>query len=311
MINEYTILLATFASVLIVSALVMNYVNTRSEVSARIKSTDIDEIDLAIPENIRGLAIPETELIKNYFTVIRSDNNPNSLQNRLIRSGYFSKDAVKLYQLIRIVASLAVFSAMLFGLGYIAPELSRSTLLIASMLGAGVVFLLCNIVLERRGDKRETEYRKLFPDFMDTLIVCMDAGLSVEAGVDRVSLEFLKLPKKDFGLHLAIMMLEVRGGRRFRDALSNFAKRLRIEEAQSLAVLFRQSEELGASVTKTLRVFSQEMRDKRMIRAEEKANTLPVKMLFPLATFLFPISILIVLVPIFMKVMLVLKSLAP
>jgi tight adherence protein C len=178
------------------------------------------------------------------------------------------------------------------------------------MIAAGFAFFLSNVILERWGDKREIEYRKIFPDFMDTMIVCLDAGLSVEAAVDRVSLEFMKSSKKDFGLHLAIMMLEVRGGRRFRDALSNFARRLRIQEAQSLAVLFRQSEELGASVTKTLRVFSQEMRDKRMIRAEEKANTLPIKMLFPLAAFLFPMSILIVLVPVFMKVVILLKSLA-
>ena len=145
---------------------------------------------------------------------------------------------------------------------------------------------------------------------MDTLIVCVDAGMSVEAAIDRVSKEFLKSSSRDFGLHLAIMMLEVRGGRRLRDSLSLFAKRLRIEEAQALAVLFRQSEELGSSVTKTLRVFSQEMRDKRMIRAEEKANALPFKMLFPLAAFLFPISVLIIAIPTLMRVLNVLKSLA-
>jgi len=284
-------------------------VNTRGELLARIEGTDTDEIDLPIPDDIRGLPISEVELIKHYFNVIRSDKNPNSLQNRLIRAGYFSKDTIRKYQVFRVVVSLVAFSAFLFGLVYIVPELARSKLLIFSLMGAAFAFFLCNLLLERRGDKRETEYRKLFPDFMDTLIVCLDAGLSIEASVDRVSLEFLRSSKKDFGLHLAIMMLEVRGGRRFRDALSNFANRLRIEEAQSLAVLFRQSEELGASVTKTLRVFSQEMRNKRMIRAEEKANTLAFKMIFPLATCLFPVSILIVLVPVFMKVLILLKSL--
>ena len=309
--NELTILLATFVSVLIVSALVLNFVYARGEVVARIESTDADELILPIPENIRGLPISEAELIRNYFTVIRSDKNPNSLQNRLIRAGYFSKNAVKTYQLIRTVISFSVFSAFMFGLGYLAPELARLYLFIIAMMAAAFAFFLCNLILERWGDKREIEYRKLFPDFMDTLIVCLDAGLSIDAAVDRVSLEFMKSSRKDFGLHLAIMMLEVRGGRRFRDALSNFAKRLRIEEAQSLAVLFRQSEELGASVTKTLRVFSQEMRDKRMIRAEEKANTLPIKMLFPLAAFLFPMSLLIVIVPVLMKVLELLQNISP
>ena len=308
--NELTILLATFVSVLIVSALVVNFVYARTEVTARIDSGDGDKFDIPVPENIRGLPISDAELIRNYYNVIRTDNNPNSLPNRLIRAGYFSKNAVKVYHLLRILVSLLFFFAAIFSLEYFAPEFGRFSLYVSAMVIAAFAFFLCNIILERRGDKREIEYRKLFPDFMDTMIVCLDAGLSVEAAVDRVSMEFMKSSSKDFGLHLAIMMLEVRGGRRFRDALTNFSKRLRIEEAQSLAVLFRQSEELGASVTKTLRVFSQEMRDKRMIRAEEKANTLPLKMLFPLATFLFPMSILIVLVPVFMKVIMLVKALS-
>ncbi|MGO7388816.1 type II secretion system F family protein, partial [Rhizobium ruizarguesonis] len=94
--------------------------------------------------------------------------------------------------------------------------------------------------------------------------------------------------RQDFGLHLSIMMLEVRGGRRLREALANLAVRLRIDEARALSVLFRQSEVLGTSVTQTLRVYCKEMRDLRIIRAEEKANALPVKMLLPLGAFLFP-----------------------
>ena len=178
-------------------------------------------------------------------------------------------------------------------------------------MAAFLIFVICNIVLERRGDRRKFEYKKAFPDLMDTLIVCLDAGLSIEAAFNRVSMEFLDSSRKDFGLHLSIMMLEIRGGRRLRDALSNLADRLQIDEARSLAVLFRQSEELGASVTTTLRVFSQDMRDRRIISAEEKANTLPLKMLFPLAVFLFPISLLIVLVPILLVVIQTLISVAP
>ena len=117
--------------------------------------------------------------------------------------------------------------------------------------------------------------------------------------------------RPDFGLHLSIMMLEVRGGRRLRDALANLATRLRIDEARALAVLFRQSEELGTSVTKSLRVYSKEMRQMRILRAEEKANSLPIKMLFPLATFLFPVSLIIVLVPIVIRITTLLKGLTP
>jgi tight adherence protein C len=310
--NETTILLATFASTLIVSALALGFFASRREVRARLgDATGQDAGPDAIPADMRGLPVSEAELIRNYYVVTRGDKNPNSLQNRLIRAGYFSPEAVRNFQFLRLLVALVIFAAAVFGLPMLFPWMSRMQTAIFGLMGAGFAFFLCNVLLERRGDKREVAYRKVFPDFMDTLIVCVDAGMSVEAAIDRVAKEFLKSTSRDFGLHLAIMMLEVRGGRRLRDALSLFAKRLRIEEAQALAVLFRQSEELGSSVTKTLRVFSQEMRDKRMIRAEEKANALPFKMLFPLAAFLFPISVLIIAVPTMMRVIGVLLSLTP
>ena len=78
-----------------------------------------------------------------------------------------------------------------------------------------------------------------------------------------------------------------------------------------LATLFRQSQELGASVAKTLRVFSREMRQKRLIRAEEKANSLPIKMLFPLAAFLFPVNLIIVLVPVMIQIMKMFLTMTP
>jgi tight adherence protein C len=95
------------------------------------------------------------------------------------------------------------------------------------------------------------------------------------------------------------------------EALLNFSDRVRLEEARTLATLFRQSQELGASVVKTLRSFSHEMRQVRLIKAEEKANSLPIKMLFPLAAFLFPVNLIIVVVPILIVVMRMFMSLAP
>ncbi|WP_306260778.1 type II secretion system F family protein [Pararhizobium sp. IMCC21322] len=309
--SENLILLATFVSVLIVAAVFIGFFNSRHQITTRFdaETEEKKEDDIEVPQDIRGLSISEATLVKNYYSVVRADKDPNSVNNRLVRAGYFHSGATRTYHLIRVALSLMGCSLIMFGVPFFAPELPQSSLLLVALIFGALVFVICNIVLEKIGDSRETDYRRLFPDFMDTLIVCVDAGLSVEAAVDRVSKEFLKSSSKNFGLHLAMMMLEVRGGRRLRDALSNLADRLGIDEAKSLSILFRQSEELGASVTKALRVFSQEMREKRMISAEEKANALPLKMLFPLALFLFPISILIVAVPIIMKVLGVLQSL--
>jgi tight adherence protein C len=309
--SENMILLATFVSVLIVTAVLFSFFSSRRQISARFdaETEEKKEDTVEIPEDIRGLSANDATLVKNYYAVIRADKDPNSINNRLIRAGYFHPGAPRTYHLIRVAIALAACSVIMFGIPLFAPNLQQSSLILLAMIFGALAFFVTNIVLEKIGNSQETNYRRLFPDFMDTLIVCVDAGMSVEAAVDRVSKEFLKSSSKNFGLHLTMMMLEVRGGRRLRDALSNLADRLGIDEAKSLSVLFRQSEELGASVTKTLRVFSQEMRAKRMISAEEKANALPLKMLFPLAMFLFPISILIVAVPIIMKVVGVLQSL--
>lgn len=311
--TESLILAATFFSVLVLCFIIFTFYSSRRRVSERLHSKSEKEdikIDV-INEDISGLKISERELLQNYFNVIRNDHNPNSLQNRLINAGYFSPRAALTFQVIRLGAAALVFLGIFVVVPVFFVELNNLTVIIIGLLGSGLVFIICNILLERRGKKRQIEYRKTFPDFLDTLMVCLDAGMSIEAAFNRVAKEFIDSPKRDFGLHLAIMMLEVRGGRRLRDALTNLSKRLIIDEARALAVLFRQSEELGASVTKTLRVFSQDMRDRRIIRAEEKANTLPIKMLFPLSVFLFPISLLIVIVPIAITVLGVLTSLSP
>ena len=214
------------------------------------------------------------------------------------------------FQVIRAVACLAGLMVATWIVNTYLPEVNPGTVLVLGFFVAGIVFVIANIIIDRRGDAKEREYRRLFPDFMDMLIICLDAGMSLEAAADRVAREFV-VKKKDFGLHLSIMMLEVRGGRRLREALTNLARRLAIDEARALAVLFRQSEELGTSVTKALRVFSQEMREMRIVRAEEKANALPVKMLLPLGAFLFPVSLIIVLAPIMITVVTLLKGLAP
>ena len=311
--TESLILAATFFSVLVLCFIIFTFYSSRRRVSERLHSKSEKEdikIDV-INEDISGLKISERELLQNYFNVIRNDHKPNSLQNRLINAGYFSPRAALTFQVIRLGAAALVFLGIFVVVPVFFVELNNLTVIIIGLLGSGLVFIICNILLERRGKKRQIEYRKTFPDFLDTLMVCLDAGMSIEAAFNRVAKEFIDSPKRDFGLHLAIMMLEVRGGRRLRDALTNLSKRLIIDEARALAVLFRQSEELGASVTKTLRVFSQDMRDRRIIRAEEKANTLPIKMLFPLSVFLFPISLLIVIVPIAITVLGVLTSLSP
>ncbi|UWQ06765.1 type II secretion system F family protein [Aliiroseovarius crassostreae] len=309
--TQLPVLAAIFLAVLLLAFSVVNYVSSKREVRrniARIKSTTSGRKQYQ-QRQLDELLSEENETARYFFEVLRNDA-PDSLRPRLIRAGFFSRRAPMVFNLIRSLVAVAVFVLIWVGTYLLSSSVRPMVVLMFAVAFSGSVFILANVVLDNLGKRREREYRKLFPDFMDLLIVCVDAGLGIDAALDRVSREFL-VTNPDFGTHLSIIVLELRAGRPIHEALTNFATQVNLEEARSLATLFRQSIELGSSVGKTLRVFSAEMRTLRIVRAEEKANALPVKMLFPLAVFLFPVNLVIVLVPVLIGILKMFMTLTP
>ncbi|UWQ05772.1 type II secretion system F family protein [Aliiroseovarius crassostreae] len=309
--TQLPVLAAIFLAVLLLAFSVVNYVSSKREVRrniARIKSTTSGRKQYQ-QRQLDELLSEENETARYFFEVLRNDA-PDSLRPRLIRAGFFSRRAPMVFNLIRSLVAVAVFVLTWVGTYLLSSSVRPMVVLMFAVAFSGAVFILANVVLDNLGKRREREYRKLFPDFMDLLIVCVDAGLGIDAALDRVSREFL-VTNPDFGTHLSIIVLELRAGRPIHEALSNFATQVNLEEARSLATLFRQSIELGSSVGKTLRVFSAEMRTLRIVRAEEKANALPVKMLFPLAVFMFPVNLVIVLVPVLIGILKMFMTLSP
>ena len=120
------------------------------------------------------------------------------------------------------------------------------------------------------------------------------------AAIDRVGRELVQT-YPHLGANLHLVTLELRAGQTLVDALENLSHRLGIDEVASLAVLLRQSEELGTSLAEALRVYSLEMRDKRLSRAEEKAHALPVKLTIPLGIFIFPVMLVFIMLPLVLR----------
>ena len=170
------------------------------------------------------------------------------------------------------------------------------------VMGSGTLgYLAPSFYLDRRIATRRQEHQSGFPDFMDLLVVCADAGLSMEAALDRVGCELgVSYPSLCANIHVA--NLEIRAGRTMIEALEHLAERLGLEEARSFATLIQQSNELGSSIGDALRVYSDEMRDKRMSRAEEKAYALPAKLTVPMMVFLFPVLLIAILCPVIVRV---------
>lgn len=303
--NETLILIAVFTAVLVGTFAVINIYAQRRQIDRNIATArrhgpkiDTDELLATGNENMR------------YYLDVVMNEDKNSTRARLVRAGYYEQSAYSRFNLLRFLIVATVIAGTRIFLPQVVETATNAFSWTAAMVLGGLTFILCSYFLERRGDRMQREYRKMFPDFMDLLLVCLDAGLSIDAAFDRVTREFLQ-SVPHFGIQLSIINLETRAGRPLRDALHNFADRVNLEEAKSLAVLFRQSEELGSSVAKTLRTFASEMRQMRIVKAEEKANQLPIKMLFPMAFFMFPVSLIIVLVPIMLSLLQLLLQMQP
>jgi tight adherence protein C len=227
------------------------------------------------------------------------DGDKRQLRQRLLQAGFLDPRAVAFFFIGRLLAAI-VFA----GLGYLfAPMLwsgPDGTVWMIAWVGGLVGYFAPNIYINRRITTRQTEHRTGFPDFMDLLVVCADAGLAMEAALDRVGRELGdSYPSLSANVYMAT--LEMRAGRTLSEALEHFGDRLGIEEARSFATLLQQSEELGSSLTEALRVYSDDMRHKRMSRAEEKAHSLPAKLSVPLMVCIFPVILIVIMLPVYVR----------
>jgi tight adherence protein C len=228
-------------------------------------------------------------------------NQASALKVKLAHAGFSGREAVAYYLGVRsILLVLATIATLMLVPMAINKSGGGGVLLVAAVF-AGVAVLGPDQYLRSRRTKREREYRDGFPDLLDLLVASVQAGLSLDAAVSRITEELVsRYPNLAENLYL--MTLEFRAGQARKDAWSRFADRLGIDEARSFSTMLRQAEEMGSSMGETLSVFSDDMRQKRMLRAEEKALALPAKMMIPLILFIFPCLIGVLMLPAGVKI---------
>ncbi|HHZ10352.1 MAG TPA: type II secretion system F family protein [Rhizobiales bacterium] len=232
---------------------------------------------------------------------VRSDpENVARLRLKLIQAGYMDPRAVGMFFLIRFATFAAGAALALLADSWVAADAAAMSRWTFVVLAGAAGYFLPGLVLSQQVRGMMREYRNGFPDFMDLMIVCSDAGMSMEAGIERVSRE-LSLSYPALSQNLQLVSLELRAGRNLDDALKSLAERLSLDEVRSFATLLQQSKELGTSLSGALRVFSDEMRHKRMSLAEEKAHALPAKMSVPVTVCILPVVMMIAIIPIIVK----------
>ena len=252
--------------------------------------------------SLRHASIKATQRLIDYANQHFSpagEGDVKKLRRRLLQAGFLDPRAGAYYFAARI--GMAIVMAVV---GFMVVPLILSSG--SQLMWPGVWlfaiggYLTPSLYLDRRIKSRRAEHRAGFPDFMDLLVVCADAGLAMESALDRVGRELAdSYPSLASNIYMAT--LEIRAGRTMSEALEQLADRLGLEEARSFATLLQQSEELGSSVTEALRVYSDDMRHKRMSIAEEKAYSLPAKLSVPLIICIFPIIIIVIMLPVYVR----------
>ncbi len=230
-----------------------------------------------------------------------SESEASKIKRELLRAGFFGQRAVLLYQTLRAVLLFAGAGVGYFGYGYFFPEPTSDSQVIAGAVLAGIAALMPTRFVTMRKKRLEQECREGFPDFIDLMIVCAEAGLGPRAAIDRLSREIART-YPILGAHLYLASLEIRAGSSLHQALFALSRRTHVEEAATLAALLEQTEQLGTSVTDALRVYRDEMRERRLVRAEEKAHALPAKLVLPLGLFVFPVILIVILLPAIIRI---------
>jgi len=249
----------------------------------------------------QSLSDVSATLAKASRTAVEEGQDIPKTQIELIKAGFFSSNAPTYYQLTRIFLAIVLPFAFYVGVQLFAPAIRTQTVLLSVLVISAIGFISPSVYIARRQKRLREQCAAGFPDFMDLLVVCTQAGMSPRAAIDRVGRELVH-SYPYLGANLYLLSLELRAGRSLADAINNFAHRVDLEEAVSLGALLQQTEQLGTSISQALTVYSDEMRDKRLSKAEEKAHALPVKLVIPLGIYVFPVMLVVIMLPVILRI---------
>jgi len=263
-----------------------------AEYAARGEDVTLEEIELSQPITERVL-IPLVRAIGEFterFTPQKAyeqtkrklelAGNPKGLDPTIFWASRFIA--------VGVVAGLLI---MVFTFGTVEWTWGRKILILAVF--SAIAFFVPQLLLQSRINSRQDEIRKAMPDALDLLTICVQAGLGFDAAMQKVAEKWDDELADEFDQ----VLREIRLGKVRREALRNMDDRIGISEMTSFIAAIIQSEQLGVSMAKVLRIQSDQMRTKRRQTAEEKAQQAPVKMLFPMALLIFPSLLIILLGP--------------
>lgn len=279
--------------------------------SARNAAASRDRLD---PKNKQSLRMGNgTAKLDKFATFLepKTEEEMSSARLKMTRAGYRGRNAVRTFHAIQF--ALGIFFLIL-GILYAiissaTGEVETSTLVLAVVVPGAVGYYLPKYWIDKRVASRQAEIQNGFPDALDMLLVCVEAGQSLDQGIIRVSKE-LNAGYPALAEELEIVSAEVKAGKDKTNVLRGFAERAGVPDVSSFVTVMIQSQQFGTSIAEALRVYAAEMRDKRVMRAEEKANKLPTKMTLGTMMFTVPPLLIILVGPSVYDMMNLFKSMS-
>lgn len=265
----------------------LNPTRTASDRLAEIGSAGPEQSPSAI-RSARLAALTETAARLS----VSDEEQLAALRKRLLQAGYRDRNAVEIYSALRTVGSL-VFAMLAFlvmankGMVYIAS---------AALVSAASGYYLPAILVTNSLQKRQSELMRAFPDALDLLVSCVEAGLGLDAAFRRVA-EEMENAASELSRELQLVTAEVNAGVARTEALKHLSDRTGLDDITALVNVLIQAERFGTSVSRALRVHSEHVRTKRMQRAEEKAAQVSPKLTVAMIIFILPCLVIILIGP--------------
>lgn len=232
------------------------------------------------------------------FLEPQDEESMSAARLKMLRAGYKAKNAVRLFHFAQLVLGLGF---LLVGVIYTmiisaSQEVSTQFMLIASIGPGAAGYYLPQYWVERRLQTRKEEIIAGFPDALDLMLVCIEAGQSLDQSINRIAVES-RAGYPSLAEEFDMVAQEVKAGKERVQVMKDMSERVGVADVSSFVTTLVQSATFGTSIAEALRVYSIEMRDKRVMRAEEKANTLPTKLTLGTMLFTLPPLLIILIGP--------------
>ena len=258
-----------------------------SAAEPEVKESVTERIDQRVAEPVNRVAPP-------------SASEARKLQKKLMHAGFRSPNAPLTYRAIQLVCLVSIPIITVFVLLTIGRSLSSSIAIIS--LSVGVGYQLPRSTLDQLTKSRQQRLRWGLADALDLLVISVEAGLGVNAAMIRVSNEMRRV-HPEISEEFEMVNLEIRVGREREEALRNLAERTGVEDLRGLCAMLIQADRFGTSIARAIRAYSESLRTKRRQRAEQAAQKAAIKLLFPLAIFLFPTLFIALIGPAMLQLM--------